>query len=249
LIKQKFNGSGKSLLMRFHTQTGGVTLTAQQAHNNIARVTLQALAAVLGGTQSLHTNSMDEALALPSEEAVRVALRTQQILAFESGVSDSVDPLAGSYYLENLTKKIENKVYAYLDKIDSLGGMLKAIQGGFPQQEIQNSSYRYQLEVEQKEQIIVGVNEFQDKEEQLRIQLHPVSRGSEEKQRKKLLQMKKERKNREVEKSLHQVRQAAQTGANLMPPILEAVKTYATLQEIADELRGVFGEYQEHIIL
>lgn len=249
LIRDKFGGSGKSQLMRFHTQTGGVTLTAQQAHNNIARVTLQALAAVLGGTQSLHTNSMDEAMALPSEEAVRVALRTQQILAFESGVADVVDPLAGSYYIENLTKKIEDEVLDYLAKIDAMGGMLKAIQEGYIQREIQNSSYSYQLEVEQKEQIIVGVNEFQDKEEDIRIKLHMANKQSEDTQKKQLQDLKKTRDAEQVRKSLDKVTQAARNGDNLMPPILEAVKRYATLQEIADELRTVFGQYKEQIIL
>jgi methylmalonyl-CoA mutase N-terminal domain/subunit len=248
LIKEKFNGSSKSQLMRFHTQTGGVTLTAQQAYNNVARVTLQALAAVLGGTQSLHTNSMDEAMALPSEEAVRVALRTQQILAFESGVADTVDPLAGSYYIENLTRNIERQVMEYLKKIDSLGGMLKAIEQGYIQREIQSSSYHYQLEVEKKEQIVVGVNEFQEDEE-VRINLHALNKHSEEEQKKKLQEIKETRSSGQVAKCLSQVRHAAKTKDNLLPPILEAVKSYATLQEISDEMRAVFGQYKEHIIL
>jgi methylmalonyl-CoA mutase N-terminal domain/subunit len=249
IMKDKFAAGEKSQLMRFHTQTGGVTLTAQQPTNNVVRVTLQALAAVLGGTQSLHTNSMDEALALPTEDSVRVALRTQQIIAFESGVADTVDPLAGSYYLEALTNEIEREVWKYLDKIDSMGGMLAAIEAGYPQMQIQDSSYAYQKEIDSGEQVIVGQNQFQIDEDLSHLKTLKVSPEGEELQKQRLHKTKKERDEALVKKALARVKAAAGADGNLMPPILEAVKAYATLQEICDQMRAVFGEYKEKIVI
>ncbi len=249
IMKEKFRAGEKSQLMRFHTQTGGVTLTAQQPANNVVRVTLQALAAVLGGTQSLHTNSMDEALALPSEEAVRVALRTQQIIAHESGVADTVDPLAGSYYLESLTREIEKEVWKYLDTIEKMGGMLVAIEKGYVQKQIQESAYAYQKEIDAGEQIIVGVNQFQIEENLAHIKTLKVSKESEERQIARLQQVKREREAKKVMETLASVKAAAAGKQNLMPPIIDAVKACATLQEIADQLRAVFGEYKETVTI
>ena len=249
IMKEKFSAGEKSQMMRFHTQTGGVTLTAQQPMNNVVRVTMQALAAVFGGTQSLHTNSMDEALALPSEDSVRVALRTQQIIAYESGVADTVDPLAGSYYVEALTNEIEKEVWKYLDKIEAMGGMLEAIEAGYPQKEIQDSSYAYQKEIDAGEQVIVGVNKFQSEEDLSHLKTLKVSPEVEEKQNERLRQVKKKRNSANVLTVLAKVKGAAENGQNLMPPILEAVKAYATLQEIADQMRAVFGEYKEKIVI
>ncbi|HOW43673.1 MAG TPA: methylmalonyl-CoA mutase family protein [Candidatus Aminicenantes bacterium] len=249
IMKEKFQAGEKSQLMRFHTQTGGVTLTAQQPVNNVVRVTLQALAAVLGGTQSLHTNSMDEALALPTEESVRVALRTQQIIAYESGVADTIDPLAGSYFVEAMTGEIEREAWAYLDKIESMGGMLAAIEAGYPQKQIQDSSYAYQKEIDGQEQIIVGVNQFQVEEDLSHLKTLKVAPEIEERQRQRLQETKRKRDNAAVAKALARVKAAAAGGENLLPPILEAVKTYATLQEICDQMRAVFGEYKEKIVI
>ncbi|MFH2107789.1 MAG: methylmalonyl-CoA mutase family protein [Chrysiogenia bacterium] len=249
IMKDKFKAGDKSQLMRFHTQTGGVTLTAQQPTNNVVRVTLQALAAVLGGTQSLHTNSMDEALALPSEDSVRVALRTQQVIAYESGVADTVDPLAGSYYVEALTNEIEKEVWKYLDKIEAMGGMLAAIEAGFPQKQIQDSSYSYQKEIDSGEQVIVGVNQFQVQEDLSHLKTLKVSPEGEELQKNRLLKIKKERDAAAVQTTLAKVRETAAGDGNLMSPILEAVKAYATLQEISDQMRAVFGEYKEKIVI
>ena len=246
IMKDKFAAGDKSQLMRFHTQTGGVTLTAQQPTNNVVRVTLQALAAVLGGTQSLHTNSMDEALALPSEDSVRVALRTQQVIAYESGVADTVDPLAGSYYVEALTNEIEKEVWKYLDRIEAMGGMLAAIEAGYPQKQIQDSSYSYQKEIDSGEQVIVGVNQFQVQEDLSHLKTLKVSPEGEELQKNRLLKIKKERDAAAVQKALAKVRETAAGDDNLMPPILDAVKVYATLQEIcrpdARRLRRVQGK-------
>jgi len=249
IMKDEFAAGDKSQLMRFHTQTGGVTLTAQQPTNNVVRVTLQALAAVLGGTQSLHTNSMDEALALPSEDSVRVALRTQQIIAYESGVADTIDPLAGSYYVEALTNEIEKEVWKYLDKIEAMGGMLAAIEAGYPQQQIQDSSYSYQKEIDSGEQVIVGVNQFQVQEDLSHLKTLKVSPEGEELQKNRLLKIKKERDAAFVQTALAKVKETAASDGNLMTPILEAVKVYATLQEIADQMRAVFGEYKEKIVI
>ncbi|GAB4263935.1 acyl-CoA mutase large subunit family protein [Deferrisoma sp.] len=245
IMKERFGAKDpRSMMLRFHTQTAGCTLTAQQPDNNVVRVTLQALAAVLGGTQSLHTNSRDEALCLPTEDSVRIALRTQQIIAHESGVADSADPLAGSYLVEAMTDEIERRAKEYLDKIDDMGGVIKAIEAGYIQQEIGDAAYAYQRAVESGEQIVVGVNKFQI-EEELPKNLLRVDPEVEAYQRQKTARVRAERDAGAVEKSLQALRQAATEGANVMPPILEAVKAYATLGEICDVLRGVYGEYTE----
>lgn len=249
IMKERFGAKDKkSMMLRFHTQTGGSTLTAQQPDNNIIRVTLQALAAVLGGTQSLHTNSRDEALALPTEESVRIALRTQQIIAYESGVAETVDPLAGSYYIESLTDKIEKEAMAYIEKIDKLGGAPAAIEAGYIQQEIQESAYRYQQEVESGERIVVGVNKFQI-EEPPRKDILKVDPAVEKFQKEKLAAVKANRNSQKVADTLAALRSAARSDANLMPPILDAVRAYATLGEICGVLREEFGEYKPSVIL
>lgn len=249
IMKDRFKAkSEKSMKLKFHTQTAGCTLTAQQPDNNIVRVTVQALAAVLGGTQSLHTNSKDEALALPSEDAVKIALRTQQILAYESGVSETIDPLAGSYYIESLTNKIEEEAIKYIEKIDELGGMPQAVEKGYVQKEIQNSSYKYQMEIESNERIIVGVNKFQTKEKP-HEDILKVDPKVERLQHEKLDILRSERDNEEVEKLLETLKRAADGDENLMPHILLAVKSYATLGEICGVLREEFGEYEQSVIL
>jgi methylmalonyl-CoA mutase N-terminal domain/subunit len=248
-MKERFQAKDpKSMMLRFHTQTGGSTLTAQQPDNNIIRVTIQTLAAVMGGTQSLHTNSKDEALALPTEDAVRVALRTQQIVAYESGVAETVDPLAGSYYVEAMTNDIEAKAMDYIKKIDDMGGAAKAIERGYIQQEIQDSAYKYQMEIESNDRIVVGMNKFQIKEGAPKglLRVDPVVG---ELQKKKLENLRQERDNNKVNIALEALKNAAQTDENLMPFILEAVRTYATLGEVCGVLRGVFGEYQQSVIL
>ncbi|NMC76804.1 MAG: methylmalonyl-CoA mutase family protein [Candidatus Methanofastidiosa archaeon] len=249
IMKNRFGCKDpKAMMLRFHTQTGGSTLTAQQPENNIIRVTLQALSAVLGGTQSLHTNSMDEALALPSEKAVTIALRTQQVLAYESGIADTVDPFAGSYYLEYLTNKIEEEVNKYFEKIDSLGGMIRAIEGGFVQKEIQESAYRYQKAIEKGEAIVVGLNKF-TMEEKITQELLKVNPEVEKIQIEKLKKLRSKRNNDKVKDLLEQIEDTARTNKNLMPLILEAVKEYATIGEISDSLRKVFGEYKSSVLL
>ncbi|MCK5636194.1 MAG: methylmalonyl-CoA mutase family protein [Thermoplasmatales archaeon] len=237
----------RSLLMRFHTQTAGVSLTAQQPEINIARVTLQALAAVLGGTQSLHTNSMDEALALPSEKAVRIALRTQQIIAHESGVTDTIDPLGGSYYIEWLTDKMEEETYQYWNKVEKLGGVLPAIEKGFYQREIANASYKYQKEIEEKKRIMVGVNDYQI-DEPIEIPLLKMDEKGEERQINRLKKLRKDRNKAKFDKNLNALRKAAEGDDNLMPCILDCVHSYATLGETCQVLRDVFGEYEEPAI-
>ncbi|WP_069650621.1 acyl-CoA mutase large subunit family protein [Caloranaerobacter ferrireducens] len=249
IMKERFNAKNKkSMIMKFHTQTAGSTLTAQQPDNNIIRVTIQTLAAVLGGTQSLHTNSRDEALALPTEDSVRIALRTQQIVAHESGVTETIDPLAGSYYIESLTKRIEEEAYEYIKKIDELGGSPKAIEKGFIQKEIQDSAYRYQMEVETGKRIVVGVNKYQIEEEGHKDILK-VDPSVGELQKEKLRKLRAERDNEKVKETLEALRKAARTNENTMPYILDAVKAYATLGEICGVLREEFGEYQPSIIL
>jgi methylmalonyl-CoA mutase, N-terminal domain len=228
--------------LRFHTQTGGSTLTAQQPMNNIVRVTTQALAAVLGGTQSLHTNGYDEALSLPTETAAKIALRTQQIIAFESGVTDTVDPLAGSYFIEALTDEIEQAAQQYIDKIDAMGGAVKAIEQDYIQQEIARSSYEYQNEVENGERVIVGVNKFTENE-QPPENVFRVDDSIRKTQVQKLERLRAERDNNGVQQALNRLKEAAKGTENLMPLILTAVESYATLGEIADTLRSVFGEY------
>ncbi|MFN3385785.1 MAG: methylmalonyl-CoA mutase [Candidatus Thermochlorobacter sp.] len=235
----------RSWQLRFHTQTAGCTLTVQQPENNIVRVAIQALAAVLGGTQSLHTNSMDEALALPSDKAVKIALRTQQIIAYETGVTNTVDPLGGSYYLEALTLKMEQEVEKYFERIDQLGGVIEAIEQGFMQKEIADAAYRYQQEIDRKERIIVGVNAFQEPDEQIEIPILTITPEVEAKQIARLREVKASRNQDAVNQSLAHIRQAAQDGSNLMPHLVEAMHRYVTLGEICDVLREVFGVYEE----
>ena len=244
IMKERFGAKDpRSLMLRFHTQTAGCSLTAQQPLNNIMRVAFQAMSAVLGGTQSLHTNSFDEALALPSETAVQVALRTQQVIAYETAVCDTVDPLAGSYYLENLTDAIEIKAREYIEQIDRLGGAVAAIEQGFVQREIGASAYRYQQEIEKGERVVVGLNRFQVKGEE-KIPLLKVAPEMEEQQKARLQELRQTRDNAMVQQTLAQLKTAAQGADNLMPPILSAVRTLATLGEICDTLREVFGEYE-----
>ncbi len=245
IMKERFGATRPaSQMLRFHTQTGGYTLTAQQIDNNIVRVATQALAAVLGGTQSLHTNSRDEALSLPTEDSVRIALRTQQIIAHESGVASTVDPLAGSYFIEELTSKIEKKAVKLIDKIDGAGGVVAAIEEGFIQRQIENSAYAYQQEIEQGERIIVGVNKFQIDEEASPPLLR-VDPEVEKAQVEALQTLRKNRDNRLVETALTRLGEAARSDGNLMPPILDAVRAYATLGEICRVLRDLFGEYRD----
>ena len=249
IMKERFGAKNKkSLMLRFHTQTAGCTLTAQQPDNNIIRVTIQALSAVLGGTQSLHTNSRDEALALPAEDSVRIAIRTQQVIAYESGVTETIDPLAGSYYVESLTNEIEKQALEYIEKIDKLGGSPRAIEKGFIQQEIQNSAYQYQKEIEKGKRIVVGVNKFQIKEE-LPKGLLKVDSEVERCQVEKLRELKETRNNQKAKANLDTLERAAQTETNLMPYILDCVKSYITLGEICNVLRSVFGEYKESVKL
>jgi len=249
IMKERFKVMNQDAMkLRFHTQTAGSTLTAQQPLNNIIRVTIQALAAVLGGTQSLHTNSYDEALGLPTEESARIALRIQQIIAYESGVTDTVDPLAGSYVIESLTNEIEKRAMEYIKKIDEMGGMVKAIESGYVQREIHESSYRYQQSIESKETIIVGVNEFVDEELKMENILK-VDPEVEEKQKARLKKLKERRDNGKVKKALQNIKKAATSDENLMPYFIEAVKVYATVGEISDALREVFGEYTESITI
>ncbi len=248
IMKERFNAQDpKSMMLRFHTQTAGCSLTAQQPENNIVRTTLEALAAVLGGTQSLHTNSMDEALALPSEKAVRVALRTQQILAHESGVVNTADPVAGSYFIEELTGEIEQKAEEYIEKIDSVGGVLKAIETGYIQREIQESSYKYQKDVESSQRVVVGVNEYVI-EETITMDLLKVDPAVERKQKKGLEDVKKTRDPAKVEEALDALRKGAETHENLMPLIIEAVKCYSSIGEVCGILRDVFGEYKAPVV-
>ncbi len=249
IMKERFGAKNKkSLMLRFHTQTAGCTLTAQQPDNNIIRVTIQALSAVLGGTQSLHTNSRDEALALPAEDSVRIALRTQQVIAYESGVTETVDPLAGSYYVETLTNEIEEQALEYIEKIDKLGGVPRAIEKGFIQQEIQNSAYQYQKEIEEGKRIVVGVNKFQIEEESSKglLKVDPeVGRRQVE----KLKKLKETRDNQKAKANLDALESSAKTETNLMPYILDCVNSYVTLGEICNVLRSEFGEHKESVKL
>jgi methylmalonyl-CoA mutase N-terminal domain/subunit len=238
----------RSWMLRFHTQTAGSTLTAQQPENNIVRTALQALSAVLGGTQSLHTNSFDEALALPTEEAARIALRTQQIIAFESGVPQTIDPLAGSYYLESLTNEIEKRATEYLDKIAALGGMLKAIERGYVQQEIQNAAYEYQQRVDRTAAVVVGVNRFTVEEERA-VPILRIDPALEPRQVERLRALRLRRDKKAWGASLKRIEDAARSGDNLMPRIIGAVEAYATVGEISDTMRKVFGEYREAVVI
>jgi methylmalonyl-CoA mutase N-terminal domain/subunit len=235
----------RSWTLRFHTQTAGCSLTAQQPENNIVRTAYEALAAVLGGTQSLHTNSMDETLALPSEKAVTIALRTQQILAYEIGVTNTIDPLAGSYFVEALTNKMEEEAEMYFEQIDALGGVIPAIEQGFFQREIADAAYRYQKELDSKEKIIVGVNDYVQEDEKIEIPLLEVPKEVEIVQRKRLAEVRQNRSNAEVDDALSELKKAAENGSNLIPYLLNATRAYATLGEMANTLKEVFGVYEE----
>ncbi|MBU7014625.1 MAG: methylmalonyl-CoA mutase family protein [Theionarchaea archaeon] len=248
IMKERFHAADpRSMMLRFHTQTAGCSLTAQQPENNIVRTTLEALAAVLGGTQSLHTNSMDEALALPSEKAVRIALRTQQILAHESGVTNTIDPLAGSYFIETMTFEIEEQARDYIKKIDSMGGVLKAIETGYIQREIQESSYRYQKEVESKERTVVGLNDFAI-DEPVTIDILKVDPEVGKRQIERLTETRKSRNSGEVKNALDALESIAHGDQNLIPPIVEATRHYASIGEICGVLREVFGEYKAPVV-
>jgi methylmalonyl-CoA mutase N-terminal domain/subunit len=238
----------RSWMLRFHTQTAGSTLTAQQPENNIVRTAIQALSAVLGGTQSLHTNGYDEALALPTEEAARIALRTQQIIASESGVANTIDPFAGSYYVESLTSDLERQTDNYLDRINALGGMLRAIEKGWVQQEIQNAAYEYQQAVDSGNATVVGVNRF-TREEEPPIPIQRIDENLERKQIERLKALRTRRDKARWQASLNFIKDHARSGQNLMPAILDAVESYATVGEIAAAMREVFGEYQESVVV
>ena len=244
IMREQFGAKDpRSWRLRFHAQTGGSTLTAQQPHNNIVRVAFQALAAVMGGVQSLHTNGFDEALALPTEEAAKLALRTQQVIAYESGVPDTVDPLGGSYYIEALTDELESRVNAYLETISEMGGMLPAVESGYVQREIQESAYRYQQELERGEAIVVGVNRFQEDDEQ-EVDLLKLDPRIEENQRRRLAELRAQRDAVKVNALRCELAGAAQGTDNLMPLLIECVEGDVTLGEICNTLRGVWGEYR-----
>lgn len=250
LMKNRFHAEKpRSMWMRMHVQTSGCTLTASQPLNNIIRVTLQSLAAILGGTQSLHTNSHDEALCLPSEEAVRIALRIQQIIASESGVPNTIDPIGGSYYLETLTNQMEEEAMSYIEKIDKMGGVYEAIERGFFQKEIADSAYKYQREIDNNERTVVGVNRYSVDEPECPIELLRVDPEVEEKQIAELQNLRRERNNAKVKEALSKLHDATDKDENLMPKIIEAIKTYATLGEICDVLRNVYGEHRELIVI
>ncbi|MBU0472639.1 MAG: methylmalonyl-CoA mutase family protein [Bacteroidetes bacterium] len=245
-MKDKYRAKNpRSWWLRFHTQTAGATLTAQQPENNIVRTAIQALAGVLGGTQSLHTNSMDETLALPSEKAVKIALRTQQLIAYETGVINTVDPLGGSYYIESLTNKMEEDAEKIFEEIDSYGGVIPAIEAGYFQKEIANAAYKYQLELERKEKFIVGVNEFVENDEKIDIPILQISPDVEKKQKERLSSLKARRDNSKVEESLQEISDAAINGNNLMPVFIKAAENYVTLGEMVNELKKHFGTYEE----
>jgi methylmalonyl-CoA mutase N-terminal domain/subunit len=250
LMKERFHAKNpRSMWMRMHVQTSGCTLTAQQPLNNVTRTTIQALSAVLGGTQSLHTNSFDEALALPSEAAVRVALRTQQVIAHESGATDTIDPLAGSYYIEALTNEMEKKTFDYIRKIDEIGGAIVAIEKGFFQKEIADSAYKYQKEIEEMKRTVVGVNDYKIEKEEIPIELLRVDSRVEKEQVAHLRKLKQDRNKKKVQETLDKLSHAARKDENLMPSIIDAVKAYATLGEICETLRQVYGVYKELIVI
>jgi methylmalonyl-CoA mutase N-terminal domain/subunit len=249
IMRELFHAQNpRSWMLRFHTQTAGSTLTAQQPEVNIVRTAIQALSAVLGGTQSLHTNGFDEALALPTEEAARVALRTQQIIAFESGAAQSIDPFAGSYVIESLTDEIETRATEYLDKIEALGGMIKAIERGFVQQEIQNSAYDVQQRIDRGENIVVGVNQFTIEEEKP-VPIQRIDEGLERKQVERVRALRSGRNREAWESAIGKVRDAALGGDNLVPTIMEAVEKSCTVGEISNVLRSVFGEHRETVVI
>ena len=245
-LRHKYGAKNpRSWMLRFHTQTAGCTLTAQQPENNIVRTAFQGLAAVLGGTQSLHTNSMDETLALPSEKAVKIALRTQQIIAYETGITNTIDPLGGSYFVEALTDKMEIEAEAYFEKIDALGGVIPAIEAGFFQREIAEAAYRYQLELDQKEKIIVGVNDFVEENEQVEIPILYIPPEVEIKQKQRIAELRASRSQTEVDRRLEELQDAARNGANLMPSLLNCTRAYVTLGEMCSALAEVFGVHEE----
>ena len=249
IMNERFKAKDpRSMMLRFHTQTAGSTLTAQQVENNIVRVTVQTLAAVLGGTQSLHTNSKDEALALPTEDAVRIALRTQQIVAHESGVANTIDPLAGSYYVEAMTDQIEREAVEYIERIDALGGVVPSIEGGFIQGEIQKAAYKYEMQVEAGERIVVGVNKFQVKEDGPKDLLR-INMNVQEEQIKFLNSVRAGRNEEIVKEKLQALKTASEGDANLMPYILDAVRVYGSVGEICNTMRAVFGEYRENVFI
>ncbi len=245
-MKEKYGAkNSRSWWLRFHTQTAGCTLTAQQPENNIIRTAFQALAGVLGGTQSLHTNSMDETLALPSEKAVKIALRTQQLIAYETGVINTVDPLGGSYFVEALTEKMEKQANEIFDQIDSLGGVIPAIEAGYFQKEIADAAYIYQKAVERKEKFIVGVNEFIEENEKLEIPILLISPEVEKKQKREMAELRQSRNQKDVEESLAEIKRACEDGTNLMPVLIKAAHNYVTLGEMVGEMKDVFGIYEE----
>jgi methylmalonyl-CoA mutase N-terminal domain/subunit len=245
-MTERFNAKNpRSWALRFHTQTAGVSLTAQQPLNNIVRVAIQALAGVLGGTQSLHTDAYDEALALPSDEAALIALRTQQIIAHESGVTNTIDPMGGSYFVEKLTRDMEEGAFDYFRKIDDFGGMVEAIDVGFPQREIQDSAYHYQMAVETKDKIIVGVNDYVMKEESADMHLLQIDESVAELQAERLQKLRAERDNARVEQTLNALTEGARQGENTMYLLLDCARAYATLGEMCDALKPVYGIYQE----
>ena len=244
IMKDRFQiNDKKALLCRFHTQTAGSSLQAQQIDNNIIRTTLQASAAILGGTQSLHTNSKDEAISLPTEKAVQLALRTQQIIAYETGIPDVVDPLAGSYYVESLTKNIELEVFKLIKKIDDLGGAIQAIEKGFQQNEIANTSFKYQQEIENQEQIIVGVNKHETKDTIEQPELQKIDNNAIEDQLNRLKLFKKTRNNNNVKSALNKLQQSLTKDTNLVPIIINCIKNNCTLGEICQVMRDIYGEY------
>lgn len=246
LMRDRFHAKNpRSWWMRFHTQTAGCSLTAQQPYNNVIRTTTEALAAVLGGTQSLHTNSLDEVLCLPSEQAVQIALRTQQILAEETGVANTIDPLAGSYFVEALTNEMEEKAWDYIHKIDDMGGMVAAIDKGFPQMEISDAAYRFQQQIDAKKKIMVGVNKYVQENEKVDIPIVEIDDSVETEQLKRLADVKRRRDSRHVSECLNNLKGACQRGENVMPYCIEAVKSLATVQEICDVYRDVYGEYHD----
>ena len=247
-MKEKYGAKlDKSLMLRFHTQTAGFSLTAQQPEINIARTSFQALAAVMGGTQSLHTNSMDETLALPSEKAAEIALRTQQLIAFETGVTNVIDPLGGSWYVEKLTDSIEKDALEYFDEIEKNGGVIECIESGYLQKEISDASSDYQIKIDNKERIVVGMTEFIKENEEIEIPILEIRKEVEEEQNKRLNAIKSNRNNQDVEASLLKIQECCKSGENLMPSIIKAVESYATLGEIVDSMKEVFGEWQEKV--
>jgi methylmalonyl-CoA mutase N-terminal domain/subunit len=248
-MRERFGAKDpRSWACRFHTQTAGCSLTAQQPYNNVVRTAIQALAAVLGGTNSLHTNSLDETLALPTDFAVKVALRTQQILAHESGVAHTIDPLGGSYFVEEMTTRMEQGTFDYFRQIDAFGGMVEAIEAGFPQKEIMDAAYRYQRALDDGEKVMVGVNDFTDSGEEPPLPILYIDETTEDEQRAALASIKRTRDGKAVVSKLGDLRQACRDGRNVMPSLVEAVKTYATVGEISDVMREVFATYEEPVV-